>query len=46
VLGGSPRGSLNLFRASKAWAFIKGRGYVLPDDVQEMAVRYWLTGLL
>ncbi len=38
VLGGSPRGSLNLFRASKAWAFIKGRGYVLPDDVQEMAV--------
>ncbi|NLD47858.1 MAG: MoxR family ATPase [Clostridiaceae bacterium] len=37
VLGVSPRGSLNLFKASKAWAFIKGRDYVLPDDVQEMA---------
>ncbi|MDP4182701.1 MAG: MoxR family ATPase, partial [Bacillota bacterium] len=38
VLGGSPRGSLNLYRASKAWAFIKGREYVVPDDIQEMAV--------
>ncbi len=37
VLGGSPRGSLNLYRASKAWAFIKGREYVIPDDIQEMA---------
>lgn len=38
VLGGSPRGSLNLYRASKAWAFIKGRDYVIPDDIQIMAV--------
>jgi len=38
VLGCSPRGSLNLYKASKAWAFIKGRGYVLPDDIQKMAV--------
>lgn len=38
VLGGSPRGSLNLYRASKAWAFINGREYVVPDDIQEMAV--------
>lgn len=38
VLGCSPRGSLNLYRASKAWAFIKGRDYVLPDDIQKMAV--------
>ena len=37
VLGVSPRGSLNLYRASKAWAFIKGRGYVMPDDIQDMA---------
>ncbi len=37
VLGGSPRGSLNLYRASKAWAFIKGREYVIPDDIQKMA---------
>jgi len=38
VLGVSPRGSLNLYRASKAWAYIKGREYVIPDDIQEMAV--------
>ncbi len=37
VLGASPRGSLNLYRASKAWAFIRGRDYILPDDIQEMA---------
>lgn len=38
VLGGSPRGSLNLYRASKAWAFIRGREYVVPDDIQTMSV--------
>lgn len=37
LLGASPRGGLNLYRASKAWAFIKGRDYVLPDDIQLMA---------
>ncbi|NMB32994.1 MAG: MoxR family ATPase [Clostridium sp.] len=38
VLGCSPRGSLNLYRASKAWAYIMGRDYVIPDDIQRMAV--------
>ena len=38
VLGCSPRGSLNLYKASKAWAFIMGRDYVLPDDIRKMAV--------
>ncbi|MDP4088465.1 MAG: MoxR family ATPase [Bacillota bacterium] len=38
VLGVSPRGSLSLLKASKAWAFIRGREFVLPDDIQEMAV--------
>lgn len=36
-LGVSPRGSLMLFRAAQAIAFLKGRNYVLPDDVQHMA---------
>lgn len=36
-LGVSPRGSLALFRTSQALAFIRGRDYVLPDDVKEMA---------
>lgn len=38
VVGGSPRGSLSLYRASKAWAYINGRDYILPDDIQQMAV--------
>ncbi len=33
-LGASPRGSLALFRASQALAGIRGRGYVIPDDVK------------
>lgn len=36
-LGGSPRGSLMLFRASQARAFYEGRKYVSPDDVQKLA---------
>ena len=37
-LGGSPRAALGLMRASRSLAAIRGRDYVLPDDVQEMAV--------
>jgi MoxR-like ATPase len=33
-LGASPRGSLALFRTSQALAAIRGRGYVIPDDVK------------
>ncbi len=36
-LGVSPRGSLMLFRAAQAVALLKGRDFVLPDDVQELA---------
>ena len=36
-LGASPRAALGLLRASRALAAIRGRSYVLPDDVQEMA---------
>ncbi|HKK61583.1 MAG TPA: MoxR family ATPase [Bacteroidales bacterium] len=35
--GGSPRASINLARASKAYAFIKRRGYVVPEDVRAVA---------
>lgn len=33
-LGLSPRGSLALLSAARAWAFIAGRDYVIPEDVQ------------
>ena len=36
-LGASPRASLALFRAARALAAIRGRDYVIPDDVKEMA---------
>ncbi len=36
-LGVSPRGSLMFFRAIQSAAFLAGRDYVLPDDVQKMA---------
>ena len=32
--GGSPRASINLARAAKAFAFIKRRGYVVPEDIR------------
>jgi MoxR-like ATPase len=35
--GASPRASINLALASKAFAFIKRRGYVLPEDVRAIA---------
>jgi MoxR-like ATPase len=33
-LGSSPRASINLILASKAFAFIQGRGYVTPEDIK------------
>ena len=37
ALGASPRASLALYRASQAYAAIKGRDYVIPDDVKSLA---------
>ena len=39
LLGASPRATLHLVRAAKAAAAISGRDYVIPDDVQELAVQ-------
>jgi MoxR-like ATPase len=39
MLGASPRATLHLVRASKAYAALHGRDYVLPDDVQGLAVQ-------
>lgn len=35
--GGSPRASINLALAARAYAFIKRRGYVVPEDVRAVA---------
>ncbi|HEY7416980.1 MAG TPA: MoxR family ATPase, partial [Ktedonobacteraceae bacterium] len=36
-LGVSPRGSLAVFRAAQALAAMRGRGYVIPDDIKLLA---------
>src|SRR5690554_842627 len=36
--GASPRASINLALAGKAYAFLQGRAYVIPDDIREVAV--------
>jgi MoxR-like ATPase len=36
-LGASPRGTLALYRASQALAALRGRTYVIPDDVKQLA---------
>jgi len=38
TLGVSPRGSLALFHSSQALAAIQGRNYVIPDDIQRLAI--------
>ncbi len=35
--GASPRGTINLTLAAKAHAFLQGRGYVIPQDIKELA---------
>jgi MoxR-like ATPase len=36
-IGGSPRASVALYRAAQAYAYLDGRGFVLPDDVKSVA---------
>ena len=36
--GASPRGSINLAKAAKCYAFIKHRGYVIPEDVRAVGL--------
>jgi MoxR-like ATPase len=38
ALGASPRGSISLCRASQSLALIRGRDFVIPEDVKELAV--------
>jgi MoxR-like ATPase len=37
LLGGSPRASLALYRASQAMAAIRGHDYITPDDIKRLA---------
>ena len=35
-LGVSPRGTIALSRLARAWAYLRGRDYVLPSDITEL----------
>src|SRR5262249_4112816 len=37
-LGVSPRGSLSLYHASQALAYIEGRDFVIPDDIKRLVI--------
>jgi len=37
AFGGSPRASISLAQAARAHAFLRGRGYVVPEDVRALA---------
>ena len=37
-LGASPRGSLGLMRSAQALSALRGRDYVLPDDIKTLAM--------
>ena len=37
LIGASPRGSLGLVLAARGWALIRGRDYVIPEDVKAVA---------
>jgi MoxR-like ATPase len=36
-LGGSPRAGIAMLKLAKAWAYLDGRNYVIPDDVKAVA---------
>jgi MoxR-like ATPase len=38
MYGASPRASINLILAGKALAFVRGRNYALPQDVEDIAL--------
>ena len=46
ALGVSPRATFALFRASQAHAVLRGRDYVIPDDVKTLASPVWRHRLL
>ena len=46
ALGVSPRGVLALHRACQVWAALRGRNYVLPDDVQSLVLPVYAHRLL
>ncbi|MGN0329179.1 MAG: AAA family ATPase [Lachnospira sp.] len=45
-IGVSPRGTINMVNAARAYAFVNGRDYVVPEDIKELAVSVWAHRLV
>ncbi|KRF23153.1 AAA family ATPase [Paenibacillus sp. Soil787] len=45
-LGASPRASYALMRASQTYAYMKGRSFVVPDDIKDLALPIWTHRLI
>lgn len=45
-IGVSPRGTINMVNAARAYAYVKGRDYVVPEDIKELAVSVWAHRLV
>ena len=46
AIGISPRGSIAMVNAAKAYAYVKGRDYVVPSDIKELSVCVWAHRLV
>jgi MoxR-like ATPase len=46
LYGISHRGTMAMFQAARAYAFVQGRSYVTPDDVKKLAVPVWAHRLV
>lgn len=46
AIGVSPRGTLNMINAVRAYAYIKGRQYVTPEDIKKLAVNVFAHRLV
>ena len=43
AIGVSPRGTLGMLNAARAYAYVKGRDYVVPEDIKTLSAAVWLT---
>ena len=41
AIGISPRGSIAMVNAARAYAYVNGRNYVVPSDIKELALCVW-----
>ena len=46
AIGISPRGSIAMVNAARAYAYVNGRDYVVPSDIKELSVCVWAHRLV